>query len=175
MAEQRAVTAVMLDHEQAYQKTSRWNRYRQAEPPGPLKRKPGPEPERGKQGGCDGNFEDAAGVAGLAIFAQNSQPITRRSRRRRMRCAQCHFLERGPAGVAQTRFLRYRTSFTWRNAFRSKQGTRETLRRPCPQTILRRRKWHRLVHGTLMLGTADFTEADANRFRWHVFPRRCGR
>jgi hypothetical protein len=28
----------------------------------------------------------------------------------------------------------------------------------------------------IMLGTApDFTEADANRLRWHVFPRRCGR
>ena len=88
MAEQGAMTAVVLDHEKAHQKTSSWNRYCEAKPPGPLERKPGPEPERGKQGGRDHDFEDAAGVAGFAISAQNPQPIARRSRRRQRRCAQ---------------------------------------------------------------------------------------
>ena|SRR5688572_17641951 len=89
MAEQGAMTAVMLDHKKADKKTGGWNGYGQAERPGPLERKPGPEPERGKQGGRNHDFEEAAGVAWFAIIAQNPQPIARRSRRRQRRCAQC--------------------------------------------------------------------------------------
>jgi hypothetical protein len=92
LAEQRAMTTVMLDHEQADQKTSGRDGYGQAEPPRPLECKPGPDPERGKQSGCDHNLEDAAPLAGFAIVAQNPQPIARR--RRQMGWAQRYVLEK---------------------------------------------------------------------------------
>jgi hypothetical protein len=90
LSKQRAMTAVMLDHEKADKKTGSRNGYDETEPEAPLQDEPRSEPAQHKEQGCDRDFNRAAGVAGFPVVTQNSQPIMRCGRRWQSGVAQAY-------------------------------------------------------------------------------------
>lgn len=72
------MTAVMLDHEQAHQKTSGGDGDEQGSPPiTPSESEPAREPQRHERQRRNQKFGDAARMAWLAIAAKDLAPATR--------------------------------------------------------------------------------------------------
>ena len=78
VAEEGAVAAIVLDHEQAHQKARGRQRDQQAEPiTDVMQRGPHREPQQRKRQQRDHDLDDAAGAARLAIAAENLRPGAR--------------------------------------------------------------------------------------------------
>ena len=77
VAEQGAVPAIVLDHEQPNQKGRVRQRQGQRQYGADRQRPPGHRPYRDERHKCDGQFEDAAGGDGLAIVRQRPRPVLR--------------------------------------------------------------------------------------------------
>ena len=72
VTEKGTVTAVVLDHEQAHQEQGSWNGEEQRGPPeAEIIEEPRRSPERGERQRGDRQFGNAAGVARLAIAAED--------------------------------------------------------------------------------------------------------
>ena len=66
MPEECAVTAIVLDHEQADQKTRGGNGQQQIKPVSEVQREPHREPQQHERNGGDQDFDDAASMMRLA-------------------------------------------------------------------------------------------------------------
>ena len=78
MVEECAVPAVVLDHEQPYQKARGRHRDQQREPPeAQIIPHPGQPPERHERPERDCDLDDAAGVIGLTVACEDFHPASR--------------------------------------------------------------------------------------------------
>jgi len=67
MAEERTVTAIMLDHEAMYEKPCNGHRNNKSEPVAEAEGDPHYDPQRDKGPGCDCKFKGAASMVRLAV------------------------------------------------------------------------------------------------------------
>ena len=78
LAKERAVAAIMLNHEQPHEEARGRHRKQQSDPPiFKMDRCPGQRPKRRKRRGRDRNLHDAADVVGLAIARKGLRPAPR--------------------------------------------------------------------------------------------------
>jgi hypothetical protein len=83
MAEEGAVAAIMLDHEQPHQEARGRHGKDQRQPIADVERGPDQNPQHDQRHKRDADLENAAPVAGLAIARQDLRPTSRPGRRRR--------------------------------------------------------------------------------------------
>lgn len=81
-AEERAVAAIVLDHEQPHQEGRREDDERQRQPIADIERRPGQRPQGGQRHDGDGDLDDAAHGARLIIARENLRPGAGIRRRR---------------------------------------------------------------------------------------------
>src|SRR5665811_1547116 len=75
LAEKGTMTAIMLDHEEAHEKTSRWHRKQQAKPVADVERSPHQEPEEHKRQHRNHDLEDATCTARRAVAGEDLCPL----------------------------------------------------------------------------------------------------
>src|SRR5262245_1869043 len=75
MAEERAVTAIMLDHEETYQKPCSGQRKNQREPVAKSQANPHHYPQRDKGSGGDCKFKDTASMVRLTVGREDLCPF----------------------------------------------------------------------------------------------------
>ncbi len=79
VAEQSAMSTVVLDHEQAHQKSAGGNRQQERSlPAAKVDRHPGKGPQQAERQQCSCDLEEAPRVTWLAISSKNSSPGLRR-------------------------------------------------------------------------------------------------
>jgi len=74
-AEERAVAAVVLDHEEPDEEARCGDGDRQTEEIAPLEARPHQDPQQHKRHRRDGDLEQAAQLAGRAIAGEDGQPV----------------------------------------------------------------------------------------------------
>src|SRR5262245_171753 len=75
MAEERAVTAIMLDHEETYEKPCSGHRDNQGKPVAETQGHPHDDPQRDKSPGSDRKFKYAASVVRLTVAGEYLCPF----------------------------------------------------------------------------------------------------
>ena len=75
MAEEGAVPAIVLDHEQAHEKAGSRNDQKQSDPVAEIERGPHRDPQQHKRTCGDDKLDDGARTARLAVGSKASRPV----------------------------------------------------------------------------------------------------